>query len=283
MIKLAFSTLGCPDWTLARVLDQAGRLGYGGVELRFLEGDDALWERPELRGAGLEETRARLADAGLALPCVDSRSFFHHPDPGARHQALDDAKRALELAAALGSSGIRVFGDRVQPGADLATTRGWVAEALVALRDAARGSGVEIWLESHGDFAPADELLAVLDLAGHQGVGVLWDPANAYTEFGEGPEGAGARLGRAIRHVHLKDARRPAGAAAGEFTPWTPTLVGEGDVPVAPTLAWLQARGGDRWVSLEWEKRWHPQIEEPEVALPHFVRWAANELRGARG
>ena len=28
MIKLAFSTLGCPDWSLDRVLDAAGRLGY---------------------------------------------------------------------------------------------------------------------------------------------------------------------------------------------------------------------------------------------------------------
>ena len=42
------------------------------------------------------------------------------------------------------------------------------------------------------------------------------------------------------------------------------------------------AAGGDRWVSFEWEKRWHPAIEEPEVALPHFLRWAAGELRGRR-
>ena len=30
----------------------------------------------------------------------------------------------------------------------------------------------------------------------------------------------------------------------------------------------LRARGYDRWVSFEWEKRWHPALEEPEVALP---------------
>jgi len=84
MIRLAFSTLGCPSWPLARVLDAASRLGYDGVELRFLEGDDALWARPELTGSGLRETRARLADAGLAVPCVDTRSFFHSPDPAAR-------------------------------------------------------------------------------------------------------------------------------------------------------------------------------------------------------
>ena len=65
MIRLAFSTLGCPSWPLARVIDAASRLGYDGVELRFLEGDDALWARPELTGAGLRETLDRLRDAQI--------------------------------------------------------------------------------------------------------------------------------------------------------------------------------------------------------------------------
>jgi hypothetical protein len=24
-------------------------------------------------------------------------------------------------------------------------------------------------------------------------------------------------------------------------------------------------------VSFEWEKRWHPELPDPEVALPHFM------------
>ena len=102
-MRLSFSTLGCPSWSLARVLDVAGREGYDGVELRFLEGDDALWARPELSGGGLAETRRRLRDAGLAVSCVDTRSFFHDPDPSARAQARDEARRSLELAAQLGA------------------------------------------------------------------------------------------------------------------------------------------------------------------------------------
>ncbi len=155
MIRLAFSTLGCPSWPLARALDAASRLGYDGVELRFVEGDDALWARPELTGTGLRETLARLADAGLAVPCVDTRSFFHSPDPAARRAALEEAARTAEVAAHLGARGIRVFGDRVQPGADLASTRGFIVEALGGLRDRLRGTGVEVWLETHGDFATA--------------------------------------------------------------------------------------------------------------------------------
>src|SRR6185503_11617706 len=114
-VKLSFSTLACPSWSLAEILDAAGRLGYDGVELRFIAGDDALWARPELNGAGLRETLGRLRDAALAISCVDTRSFFHDPPGPQRERALEEALRSLELAARLGAGGIRVFGDRVQP------------------------------------------------------------------------------------------------------------------------------------------------------------------------
>ena len=275
MIRLAFSTLGCPSWPLARILDAASRLGYDGVELRFVEGDDALWARRELGGSGLRETLAGLADSGLAVPCVDTRSFFHSPDAGVRQKAIDEAERVAGVAAALGAPGIRVFGDRVQAGADLASTRAWIVESLVVLRDRLRGSGVSVWLETHGDFATAAATRGLLEAAGSEGLGAVWDPANAYSEFGEEPEAGVAALGPFLRHVHLKDARRRTG---GEI-PWAPVLSGRGDVPAARVLDLLQAGGGDHWVSFEWEKRWHPEIEDPEVALPHFLGWATDCLR----
>jgi len=278
MIRLAFSTLGCPSWPLARVLDTASRLGYDGVELRFIEGDDALWARPELSGAGLRETITRLADSGLAVPCVDTRSFFHSPDSLDRGRAVEEAERSAEVAAGLGARGIRVFGDRVQPGADSASTRTWIVESLATLRDRLCGTGVEVWLETHGDFATAAATRSLLEAAGGEGLGAIWDPANAFSEFGEEPEKGAALLGTFLRHVHLKDARRPADGKV----PWPPALPGRGDVPAARALAWLREAGQDRWVSFEWEKRWHPEIEEPEVALPHFLHWAADELRGRR-
>jgi sugar phosphate isomerase/epimerase len=273
--RLSFSTLGCPSWTLARVIRTASDLGYDGIEIRFIEGDDSLWDRPELTGAGLRETRDRIAGAGLAVPCVDTRSFFHHPDAAQRHQAVEEALRVAEVARALGSPGIRVFGDRVQPGADPGSTRAWVVGALAALRDGLRGSGVEVWLETHGDFATAAASRSLLEEAGGTGLGAVWDPANAFSEFGEEPETGARVLGSLVRHAHLKDVRRPPDGSI----PWTPVLPGRGEFPAAKALDCVASFGGGSWASFEWEKRWHPEIEDPDVALPHFLSWARGVMK----
>jgi sugar phosphate isomerase/epimerase len=276
-MKLSFSTLGCPSWSLARVIDKAGRYGYDGIELRFLEDDDALWTRPELQGGGLPETRARLADAGLVVSCVDSRSFFHHPEAAKRAAALDEATRVLDLAAALSAPGIRVFGDRVQAGADRRSTEGWIAEALATLAERGRQARVECWLETHGDFATGAAARALLDRAASPGLAAVWDPANAYSEFGEKPADGASALGDAVRHVHLKDVVPP-GAGAPRI-PWTPVLMGRGEFPAEAVLDVLAERGYDGFVSFEWEKRWHPEIEEPEVAFPHYAKVMGEYLK----
>jgi sugar phosphate isomerase/epimerase len=203
MIRLAFSTLGCPSWPLSRAIDAASRLGYDGVELRFVEDDDALWARPELTGSGLRETLAQLADAGLAVPCVDTRSFFH--SHRRRRVAIDEAER--RRSPHVWGPRHPVFGDRVQKGADLASTRAWIAECLAELRGRLRGSGVEVWLETHGDFATASATRSLLEEAGGDGLGAVWDPANAFSEFGEEPRRRCA-LGPSA-HVHLKDGGAP--------------------------------------------------------------------------
>jgi sugar phosphate isomerase/epimerase len=77
-----------------------------------------------------------------------------------------------------------------------------------------------------------------------------------------------------VRHVHLKDSV-PAGADRRYV------LTGAGEVPVGRQIAAL-AKSGYRGVySFEWEKRWHPEIEEPEVAFPQFADFATRFLREA--
>jgi sugar phosphate isomerase/epimerase len=277
-MRLSFSTLGCPAWTLPQVVTCAAREGYDGIELRFVEGDAALWQRPEFTGSGLRETVRRLRDAGLVVSCLDTSCFFHHPDPPERRRTLDEGRRMATLAAALGAPGIRIFGDRVQAGTTREDTEAWIADGLQALGEYAGSAGLQAWLETHGDFATARATAAILGRVSCSTVGVIWDPANAFTEFGELPATGWSVIGDRVRHVHLKDARPPAAPQATPSTPWEPVLIGAGRFPAQDVIAVLDRAKFGAFVSFEWEKRWHPAIEEPEVALPHFAAW----YRGVR-
>src|SRR5512139_786681 len=278
-MKVSFSTLGCPDWTLRQVIDLARRERYDGIELRFIQGDAALWRRAEFTGPGLADTVAELGGAGLVVSCVDTSCFFHAPDPSERRRTLEEGRRMLALAAALGAPGVRIFGDRVQPGATRQATEGWIAEALHVLGEEAAAAGLEAWLETHGDFAPAEATSGILTRAATRGAGVVWDPANAFAESGEPPDKGFAKLNRLVRQVHLKDIRLgPGSDAARPASAWQPVLVGTGQFPAGEVVTLLCEAGFAGHVSFEWEKRWHPSIEEPEVALPHFVSWFRKAL-----
>ena len=48
-MKLGFSTLGCPDWSLGQIASNAKNYGYDGVELRVHQDHNHIW--PERRGS----------------------------------------------------------------------------------------------------------------------------------------------------------------------------------------------------------------------------------------
>ncbi|PYV63779.1 MAG: sugar phosphate isomerase/epimerase, partial [Acidobacteria bacterium] len=54
---------------------------------------------------------------------------------------------------------------------------------------------------------------------------------------------------------------------------WEPALAGSGTFPLREILAKLKAIGYKRFVSFEWEKKWRPELAEPEVAIPQFAQW----------
>jgi hypothetical protein len=58
-------------------------------------------------------------------------------------------------------------------------------------------------------------------------------------------------------------------------------LTGLGTVPIRETIELLARAGYAGYYGFEWEKAWHPEIEEPEVALPHYARVMREWLEAA--
>jgi sugar phosphate isomerase/epimerase len=265
-MKTCFSTLGCPDWSVRKSLDEAKRLGFDGVELRFVNGSDALWELPELT-SGVAETKRAARDLGVEFAQVGVRAHFHFADPAKRREQIDEAKKNIDIAGNLGSPGARLWGDKVQPGADRESTMKWISEAIWTLAEYGRPMKVGMRLETHGDFTSSADNLKILRDCGCHGAGLTWDPANILAGCGEKPSASAAAIGPYIEHVHFKDEKLFGGGKRDI------TLLGKGDIPLAEIVASLKKLKYAGYVSLEWEKRNFPNAPGPEVAFPDFISW----------
>ena len=272
-MKLAFSTLGCPQWELERVAEAARAYGYQAVELRAIGGDLDLLKRPEFQPGVIEATRRWLADQGLAICCVDTSCTFDSRDADERRGQIEIAVRHAELAAELGASLIRIFPDKIQTGATRAETRDNIAACLRIVAQRAP-EGVRIGLETHGDFARGQVAAEIMRLADHPTVVIIWDVANSLAAGDSIAEAAG-EVAPHLAHVHLRDARAVAGREH-----WLPVLAGHGNVSFDDAVSALRGLQYDGYISFEWEKYWHPEIEEPEVALPDFVKAMKASLQG---
>jgi fatty-acyl-CoA synthase len=275
-MQLAFSTLACPGWSVEQVIEAGTGMGYDGVEWRLLDGEliDPLTD-----SARLERAVAQCRAAGLAVPALDTSCRFNLPDAGARSEQVAVLRAWIDLAGALDVPVLRVFGGHTAPEATTApaVANGWVAEALRTAAGDATRAGVTIALETHDDFSSARRVAAVLDRVGSPAAAALWDSHHPF-RVGESPEEVIAALGMArIAFVHVKDARRLTADAAQ----WQLVPLGEGEVPVQALLRALATHGYDGWISVEWEKKWHPELAEPEIALPRHSAWLRDALAAA--
>lgn len=265
MMKTSFSTLACPDWSLDQVLKAAVNYGFDGVELRVISRELDLWKLPEFQAGSLSSTRKRIEDLGLRIACVGSSACFHSPEVQERQRNVDSTLRMAEVAAGLGAPSVRVFPDRIQSGCGRAQTAGWIVESLVDVAQKLEPSGVQAWLESHGDFGTGNAISEILRRVNRNDLGHLWDPANAFCQNAETPC-LSPEMQAHLRHVHVKDLKLTARAAN-----YVPT--GEGEFPFDAMFAELEAVNYQGFLSFEWEKQWHPELAPPEVSLPHFMNW----------
>ena len=263
-LPLAFSTLGCPRWPWPRILEQASQMGYSGIELRGIEMQMDLPKRPEFTGSRLAQSLKDLDALNLAITDLGASARMHESDAAVRASQLDEGRRFVDLAHQLRAPYVRVFGDKIPPAEPRAAVIARVVEGLRTLGEHARGSGVGIVIEAHGDFTDSPTLLEVLKSAAMDNVALLWDAHHTFVSGKEPPATTFQAMKQYIRHTHLKDSKpEPNGVRY--------VLTGAGTVPVREAVSVL-ARGGYKgYYCFEWEKGWHPEIEEPEIAFPHFV------------
>jgi len=266
-IPIAFSTLGCPAWDWPRILQFARQHGFSAIELRGLQGNLDLPSHTIFASDHIEQTKKEIRDHKLRIACASSSANLYLEDSDKRAKELADARRFIDLASTLGAPYVRVFGGKAQ--ADNAPvpdepTKARVAAGLRELGQYAGPKAVTVIIESHDHFTSSATLKDVLHAADSEHVGLLWDAHHTFAASNEDPEFTVKQLGPWIRHTHLKDS-----VGKGEDRKYV--LTGTGNVPIERQIKALQSIGYKGFYCFEWEKVWHPDLADPEIAIADFA------------
>jgi sugar phosphate isomerase/epimerase len=258
-LRIAFSTLAFTDSTLEQAVSLGSSLGYTGVELRVIDGklfDSSL--------SAAERARVKQAVTAARLPIVSvgSSVVLTKEEPG------PELHRMLEVTNEWESPFMRVYGGPLAE--DPEARRKQMEAAAKVLEDAAPVAerlGVVILLETHDSFSASKVAAELLNQVPSKWVGAIWDTHHPH-RMGETPAEVYENIGARTLHVHIKDAVRSAAHKGG----WQLVPLGEGEVPVREAIRLLLANGYQGYFAVEWEKYWHPDIEKPEIALPHELK-----------
>ena len=262
---LSFSTLGCPDWTFQQIINFAVQHNYKGIELRGIQREMNLTKCNIFSSQDIAATLQLMKDKGLSFVDLGSSATLHFAEGDEREKNLDEAKRFIDLAQKINCPYIRVFPNLFPKDQEKNATMDFIAKGLVALGDYAKGSTVSVLMETHGDLVKTEDIEKIMLSASHPNVGLVWDISNMWTVTKESPIAMYKKLKKYIRHTHIKDAK-----LVNEIPQYT--LLGKGDVPIFEAINLLSKDGYKGYYSFEWEKLWHPELDEPGIALAHYSK-----------
>lgn len=233
--RLALHTATTKPWSIEIAIEQYARAGVRGI---------SIW-RDAIDGKSVASVRRQMADAGLQGISLVRGGFFPAADPAKRRAALDDNRRYIEEAHALGLPLIVLVcgADTAQ---SLEDSRAQVAEALATLAPEADAAGVRLGIEPlHPMYADTRSAVVTLgqsndlcEQVGHTAVcsvvdvyHLWWDP-NLEAEI----KRAGANGWLAAYHVC--DWRVPT-----EHMLLDRGLMGEGCIPLRRIRRWVEEAG----------------------------------------
>jgi sugar phosphate isomerase/epimerase len=263
-VDLSFSTLGCPDWSFDKIIDFARDNHYSGIEVRGILHEMDLPKVPEFSSPEtIAVTMKKMNDHGLKFVDLGSSCALHFPKGEERTKNLDEGKRFIDLAEKLNCPHVRVFPNQLPKDRDRQESLNLIIDGLKELGAYASKTHISILLESHGELIYKKDLLTVMEGAASPHVGLVWDICNMWAATKEPPGEVYAVLKPYIWHTHIKDLKIENGKE--EYV-----LLGTGIVPIFQAIDLLYKNQYPGYYSFEWEKLWHPEILDPQIALADY-------------
>jgi len=258
-MKLCFSTLGCTELSLKEALSLANRFSIPAIEIRGLNSIMANSQIPELKPESTKATLKLFKEHKVTPIVLGTSCKFHTEDFCAK--AIIEGKESINIAARLGIPFIRVFGNNLTEDKESCVAR--VTEGITAICEYAKKCKITVLLEVHGDFNNVEVLSPIVEkLSKNESFGLLWDIAHTHNEYKSNWQTFYECFKKIIRHVHIKDKCEADN---------TLTQIGTGDIPIAQIMSTMLNDGFDGYFSLEWERKWHPELPKVDEALQAFT------------
>src|SRR6187200_2307846 len=269
---LSFSTLGCPDWNFQKIVEFAVQHTYSGIEMRGLQRQMDLSKCSEFSSENRAATLALMKEKGLKFVNLGSSATLHFAEGAERQKNIDEGKRFIDIASQINCPYIRVFPNNFPKEQDKTATIDLIIKGLLELGDYAKEANVTVLMETHGDVVRSEDLEVIMRSSEHPNVGLVWDACNMWMVTKEAPAAVYQKLKKYIRHTHIKDLIMVDGKAQYR-------LLGKGESPIFEVISLLKKDGYKGFYSFEWEKLWHPEIDEPEVALADYSKVMIKQLK----
>ncbi|WP_440006075.1 sugar phosphate isomerase/epimerase family protein [Halomicrococcus sp. SG-WS-1] len=219
MVELAFSTNAYTKYTLPEAVHRIADHGYTGVELL---GDEPHAYFPAFDDEDVHAVCDALDATGLSVSNINANTamgYYDDAPPSAffepsiitdededRAWRITYTKRAIDLAAAVGSPAVCLATGRPLPGNPPERAHEYLRDSLHEILDYAEARGVDVGIEFEPELLVecTDEVLDLIDDVGRESLGVNLDIGHAAV-YGEDLTETIHRSAGHITGIHLED------------------------------------------------------------------------------
>ncbi len=280
MYSIAGHTMGTPEYTVLEALQLFRDIGLDGAEIVVQDGykSGIPTTCPQEQLDAIKSASEKLGIKIVALTPYNSR--FNDLDGAIQKAEEEDIRRCIGYAEYLGAEYIRIYGGNYAAADTDPGGRKWakLVESMRRLGDEAQKHNVRLVIENHFNTMTVSAKQSI-DLSreiNHPAVGILYDQANLTFTGQEDYKTAIAAQMEKVYYMHVKDLKFKEGNTGfvssdvshpkEEERNVITKIVGEGELDWPSILNMVKERGYDGWLSLEYERRWHPD-DIPDASI----------------
>lgn len=288
MFKISGHTMGTPEYTVLEAIQLFKKIGADGAEI--VVQDNYKSGLPcDCDKKTLQAVKNCADENGIKIICLTPyNSKFNSLDEPTRQKEIKAIEKVIDYCEFFGADRIRIYGGNISTGETDLLKEKWakLVESMRYLGEKAKSKGVKLVVENHFNTMTltAKQSADLIKEVNSEGVRILYDQANLTFTGGEDYKEAIAIQSGLIGHMHVKDLVFHEGNIAfvasdvshpneSERNVYT-RIVGEGILKWPEILKEVKAHGYEDWLSLEYERRWHPDdIPDASIGMKKSIEY----------